>query len=423
MKKILLICLSLLMLFVACGNDEDTNKSEVSGTITVVTNFTEKEEIFEEIEAKFIEKYPDVEEIIWESTGGDYDEYITTRMSSGNYGDVLVVPFSMTRNPEELENFLLPLDTTENLSEDYLLADQAVYGDNAYALPISLNTLGILYNQEVFETAGIEEVPTSSEEVYEAAKLIKDNTEAIPWYTNLNTVPMFWSGAVTSYGGEQYMSDILAAGTIVEEGQPYREILDFVHTMVKSGYTEADPMTGDLMISSQMVANGDAGFIIMGSQELKNIMDMADNPDHIKMAPFPVQFNDASHMPVGADGLVGISNKTENEATARAFYEFLLSLESGFATDNGGFSPQVGSEKSAPDYLSYQLSDYEMIRTIASEDADVITEFQTVSNAANIPSITDTVVDVAVVAQNNEDYDAFLQKLEETWENAIKETE
>ncbi len=422
MKRIIMVLIALITLISACGSKEKSSE-EISGTITVVTNFTNKDEEFERIEKLFIEKYPNVEDIIWENIGGDYDEHITSRMTTGNYGDVLIVPFSLKNNPVELENFLLPIGTTEEVEKKYHFAEIASYNSNTYALPISLNTLGILYNENVFEEAGIENIPTSSEEMYAASKLIKENTGAIPWYTNLNTLPMFWSGAVTSYGGESYMGNILDAGTLVEEGQPYREIYDFIYTMITSGYTESDPVTGDLMQSMQLVADGEVGFIIMGSQELKNIMDMSATPDKIKMAPLPVTFENKQSMPVGPDALLGISKNTENEATARAFYEFLLSPESGFAVSNVGFSPEIGSEDKVPEYLSYQLMEYPSIRTIPTETDEVKTEFLEVGRNASMPSITDSVLDLAVIATNDKDYQEWLNEIEAAWQKALGENE
>ncbi len=422
MKKILMLLTVSTIILSACNN-ESTDSEKVEGVITVVTNFTTKDEVFEEIEQGFIEMYPDVEDIVWENVGGDYDEHITSRMTTSDYGDVLIVPFSLKNNPEDLGEFLLPIGETSEVEKSYQFADIASYDSNTYALPVSLNTLGILYNETVFEEAGIEEVPTSSEEMYEASQLILDNTEAIPWYTNLNTLPMFWSGAVTSYGGSSYMSDILEAGTLTSPGQPYREIYDFIYTMIDSGYTESDPMTGDLMQSMQMVADGEVGFIVMGSQELVNIMDLSENPDDLKMAPFPVSYNDTQSMAVGPDALLGISKHTENEATARAFYEFMLSSESGFAYSNVGFSPEVDTASDIPDYLGYQIKTYPVIRTIPTETDEVNTEFLAIGNGASMPSITSTISELAAIASSGDSYEEWLKKVEDAWQKSLEEYE
>lgn len=55
-------------MLVGCGND--TASTDVSGEMTVVTSYTDAEERFADVEAGFIEKYPDVTDVKWESTAG-----------------------------------------------------------------------------------------------------------------------------------------------------------------------------------------------------------------------------------------------------------------------------------------------------------------------------------------------------------------
>lgn len=46
------------------------------------------------------------------------------------------------------------------------------------------NAQGIVYNKKVFEEAGVTELPKTPTEFIEALQKIKDNTDAIPMYTN-----------------------------------------------------------------------------------------------------------------------------------------------------------------------------------------------------------------------------------------------
>ena len=51
-----------------------------------------------------------------------------------------------------------------------------------FLLPV--NAQGIVYNKKVFEEAGVTELPKTPTEFIEALQKIKDNTDAIPLYTN-----------------------------------------------------------------------------------------------------------------------------------------------------------------------------------------------------------------------------------------------
>ncbi len=418
MKKIIISLFIFSFILVACGN-KDIN--DISGTITVVTSYTDAETRFKEVEDGFKKLYPNVDDVKWESTGGDYDDYITKRMTTGNYGDVLLIPFSMTNKPETLEQFMEPIGEYKEVSKEYDFADQAMYEQKTYALPISVNTLGMLYNEDVFKKAGIDKIPSSSKEMYLACQKI-ESLNKICWYSNLNSLPMLWSGAITSYGGEQYMSDILNEGTIVKKGQAYREIFDFIYNMITKGYTEEDPLTGDYMKSEQLVADGDAAFMIMGSQSLGSVKDKSKNPDSIKMAPFPVTFNNKQSMPIGPDELIGVSNKSSNKKTAMAFLKYLISSDSGYAYSNYGFSPEIDGNKDAPKEIAYQIEDYDTIRTIANEDPKIVSEFYNVANKANLASMTAPLTDLITVATNNKNYNEFIDKLEKDWEQALEDS-
>ncbi len=416
MKKIGILFIGLLLL-TGCTQEVNT---EVSGDLTVVVNNSYDQALLDQVEADFIRMYPDVTDIIWEVSAGDYDTYITTKMTSQNYGDVFLVPFDLTRNPSELSDFLAPLGTYEDVSKTYSFADQAMYDDMNYALPISVNTLGIMYNEQVFKDAGVTSIPSSSEELLETCETVQTNTDATCWYSNLNTMPMLWSGAVPSYGGEQYMSDILDAGTIMQPGQPYYEITKLIYDMITSGYTEIDPLSGDYMQSEQLLADGEAGFIIMGSQSLEGIQAKSANPENIKMAPFPVLVDGEARIAIGPDNLIGIASNSTNPNTAKAFYEFILSPESGFAYANGGFSPQLTGNEIAPDNIAYLVEDFDTIRTIQTEDADVVEEFQTISNSAEIPSVIPLVSEVMTIAINDEDYQVWADDVESRWQQAVQ---
>ncbi len=418
MKKIVVFLVFISLVLVACGKQ---NIEDISGTITVITSYTDAETRFKDVEDGFKSLYPNVEDVKWESTGGDYDDYITKRMTTGDYGDVLLIPFSMTNKPETLEQFMEPIGNYSDVSKEYDFSDQAMYNEKTYALPISVNTLGMLYNEDVFKDSGVEKIPTSSEEMYEACQKIEKNNK-LCWYSNLNSLPMLWSGAITSYGGEQYMSDILKSKTIVNEGQPYREIFDFVYNMITKGYTEEDPLTGDYMKSEQLVADGDAAFMIMGSQSLGSVKEKSKNPDSIKMAPFPVMFNGKQSMPVGPDELIGVSNKSTNKKTAMAFLKYLISSDSGYAYSNYGFSPEKEGNKDAPKDIAYQIEDYDTIRTIANEDPTTVSEFYNIANKANLASMSAPLTDLITVATNDQDYQKFLNKLEKDWTQAIEDS-
>ncbi|WP_207636860.1 ABC transporter substrate-binding protein [[Clostridium] dakarense] len=342
MKRMIGLSLIAILALSGCAKKSENEISsnwKIGGEITVVTDRTDADEIFAQVEEKFKKKYPDVVDIKWESSA-DYDTHITTRMNTKEYGDVLFIPFSLNATPQEYSNYFVPLGKVENLEKEYMDVTEADYDSVVYGLPSRLNSLGVIYNKKVLKEAGVEAMPTTMEEMEVALKKVKDNTDAIPYYTNYNTILGIWGGALTSFGGEQYRLKTLKAGTAFKEGQPMREIMDFIYYVSSNGLIEEDPITGDIAKSLQMLADGKVAMIVSGSQDVPTIENMNSDKDNIAIAPFPVKLNGDNAIAYGADSVVGINKNSRNIETAKAFLEFFISSESGYAEESNGISPK-----------------------------------------------------------------------------------
>lgn len=111
----------------------------------------------------------------------DYE--VNARLASGDYGDVFFIP--STLGSDEYAKYLEPLGSLQELSLKYNFLEQSkVNGDVVYGIPSFAYLSGIVYNKEVFDKAGISQLPKSIDEFIEDMRLIKEHTEAIPLYTN-----------------------------------------------------------------------------------------------------------------------------------------------------------------------------------------------------------------------------------------------
>lgn len=407
-----------------CGAKENDKeeKVKVKGKITVVTNRVDGEKVFEEVEKKFKEKYPEVEDVVFESSS-DYDNHIRTRMNTKDYGDVLFIPFSMNANPKEYADFFEPLGKAEELEKEYIDVTEADYDGIAYGIPTALNSLGIIYNEDVLKEAGVEKMPTSLEEMVEVCEKIKKNTDAIPFYTNYNNTLGVWGGALTSYGGEDYRKDTLDKGTAFESGQPIRQVMDLFYALTSKGLTEEDPITGDYGKSQQMLADGKVAMFMMGSQELVEIREMAKNKESIKIAPFPVKFNGETTIAFGAPEVVGINKNSENKETAKAFLEFISSSESGYAENLAGLSPKIDSLDK--EQLT-ALKNNNVVLTAPQVDPEVDMKYTKIAKEADVARLNGVLqktINIGLYPNDNESYDEFVKSSEVKWEKAVKNNE
>nr|WP_307991836.1 extracellular solute-binding protein [uncultured Niameybacter sp.] len=427
MKKWIAVSCLIPVVLTGCTNGTNTPQNEqniaeennIGGTIKVVTSRTDAEALFADIEEEFKSLYPNVTDIIWESSA-DYDNYITTRMNTTDYGDVLFVPFSMSAEPEMYPNFFEPLGTVEELSKAYLDVTEADYEGIAYGLPTAVNTLGIIYNKDVFEAAGITQFPTTIDGLLEACKQIKEKTDAIPFFTNYDRGLGTWGGTLSSFGGEMYKSDMLEAGTAFKEGQPIRQIMDLFHALTTNGYTEADPVTVDFAQGKQMLAEGKIAMMMKGSQDAKAIRELVPE-SNIEMAPIPVMVDGKTSLALGAPEVVGINVNSQNKATARAFLDFLVSAKSNYADDLGGMSPAKADFTEEEKEL---MANNNVVLTAPQTPAEVETLYGKIANEVGVGRLTDVlqqVINMGLYPDQYESYEDYVTSLEAKWEKAVNE--
>lgn len=417
--KLLLVSMTLLSL-TACQTKPKVEEGKIGGTLTVVTSRPDAAELFEEIEEGFKRKYPEVEDIIWESSS-DYDADIMKRMNTKDYGDVLFVPFSMAGTPSEYENYFYPLGKVEDLEKKYLDVTEAVYNDTVYGLPVSINILGFVYNEDVLKKAGVESMPTSTDALLETCDQIESKTGATCFYTNYNTSLGVWAGALSSYG-ENYKEAALN-GNPFDEGQPIREVMDLFYKLAAGGYIEEDPITGDYNQSLQLLADGKVAMIMRASQDLATIQALNDSEDNIKLAPFPTTLNGTTSVPVGAPGVIGINKNTENLATAKAFLEYFISAESGYAEDLDGV-PVIIEELNDDQRALFEEGT--IVKTASTEDAAIQERYSAVAGEVGIARLTDVlqkVINIGLYPEQNQSYEDYVKELQYAWDQALKNHE
>lgn len=194
---------TMAMSLAACGGKgKEADKQEVDVTIDQIKLgedytdikadlkfLTHKTDIvdstFKDYVAEFQKLYPNIN-IEYEGIT-DYANDVTMRLSTGDWGDICMVPTSTDKS--ELGNFFTSFGDKAALGaiyEENMLNNYA-YQNQVYGIPSMANVQGIIYNKAVFEKAGITELPKTPDEFLDALQKIKDNTDAIPMYTNFSS--------------------------------------------------------------------------------------------------------------------------------------------------------------------------------------------------------------------------------------------
>lgn len=367
MKKVLVLLLALVMVFsvfTGCKKtDEESNapadteateetvetvedvEETISGEITFIHQRTDlNDNLFVDYIAQFNEIYPDIKVNL--ETMTDYVGEIAIRMSTIEYGDVLMISDDVPL--AELGDFFEPLGTVDELSKTYQFVNEKAYDGICYGIPAMCNANGIVYNKAVFADAGVTEIPGSPEEFLDALQAIKDNTDAIPYYTNyadgwplggqFEAATPSIAGPETTWANQALIHD----NAPWSEGKPYYVMSKLLYDMVSMGLTEEDPTTTNWEACKSMLGRGEIGSMILGSWSVSQMKEQADNPDDIGYMPIPFTNADGNvYANAGGDYKAGINVNSENKEAAEAWLIWFVA-ESGYALSQGAISPVIG---------------------------------------------------------------------------------
>lgn len=352
MKKILslALCLLLLVAFAMTASAELPNfldlkvgedYTDITADITVLNHRTDlKDTKFPEYIAAFKELYPNVTVTI--DTITDYAEDSLTRLTGGNWGDIMMIP---ALDKDELPNFFIPYGSVDDLSEKYNFIDAWMWDGLAYGMPSTGNAQGIVYNKKVFEQAGITELPKTPDEFIAALKAIKEKTDAIPLYTNYAAG---WTmGAWDAYlgasanGNGEYLNQV-----IIHEKDPFSDrgdgtgpyaVYKILYDAAAEKLIEDDYTTTDWEGCKGMINQGQIGCMVLGSWAFSQMVEAGPNGDDIGYMSFPITVDGKQYASGGADYSFGISKDiTEDEQIASMLFVKWFTEQSGFAYSEGG---------------------------------------------------------------------------------------
>jgi ABC-type glycerol-3-phosphate transport system substrate-binding protein len=332
---------------------ENTIDGEVSGDIKVVTWRTDLVEdgTFEKYAEEFNKEYPDVN-VTFEGIT-DYAGEMQTRMSTTNYGDVIGIP---AIQPAQFEQFLEPLGDTASFEDTYRFLPAAAFDGTQYGIAFGGNANGVLYNKRVFEEAGVTDLPTTEDEWLDALQMIKDNTDAIPLYTNYKdgwplTQGFGNLGVVTN--------DPDAPITMAEDPAPWTEGTDqyaidsLTYESVAAGLTEDDPLTTNWEQSKVEIGTGKVGAMLLGSWAISQMQAAAEDnggsADDIGYMAFPANVDGTQYAVIGGDYNLAVSKHSESKAAAWAWIQWVVA-DSGYTEAQGMISPLI--EKELPENLT-----------------------------------------------------------------------
>ncbi len=372
--------------------------------------------------AEFNKVYPN----ITVTTEGvtDYAEDALLRLSTGDWGDIMFIP---AVDKAELANYFQPFDTLENMSGAINFADAWEFGGTSYGVPYMANAQGVLYNKAVFEAAGITELPKTPEEFIAALQAIKDNTDAIPLYTNYAAgwTMGAWDAYIgtVSEGDNTYMNQ-----KFVHDAAPFDDpgdgtgiynLYKILYDAVANGLIEDDYTTTDWEGCKGMINRGEIGTMVLGSWAFAQMVEAGENGDDIGYMPFPMTVGGTQYVAAGGDYnyAINVNASDENKTAAMVFVKWMTE-ESGWCYNEGGYTVAKGGQN--PDmYAAFDgcevLAD---MPALAGEETflnDVNAESELSFNAGGNAKVQ-RIVEAA--ATGSESYDDIMADWTAKWNDA-----
>lgn len=370
--------------------------------------------------AAFNEMYPNI--TVKVSTDTNYADDALTHLQSGDYETVVMIP---AVDKADLSEYFIPYGDLDTMKNEINYATTWEYGGLVYGVPSTATTQGIVYNKKVFEEAGVTELPKTPEEFIAALQAIKDNTDAIPMYTNYAAG---WTmGAWDAYIGNNATGDVTYMNQkLVHTKDPFQNYGDDTHAYavykilydaVADGLIEDDYSTTDWEGSKTKLNNGEIGCMVLGSWAYPQMEAAGDHAEDIGYMPFPITVNGEQYASAGADYSYGINcNASKEEQEAAMVFVKWMTKESGFSYNEDGLPVDASSTGTKLSFDGVTFLEDEP--SVAGEE-DYLNEMNAESEL-NINNGGNTKIQQIIehAANGDETFDEIMDEWNQAWSDA-----
>lgn len=395
--------------------------TDITTTIKFMHHKTDREEdgTIQKYIDEFNKMYPN---ITVEHEGiTDYAETALLRLPTGDWGDIMFIP---SIDMVDLETYFIPYGSVSEMSELVNFADNWKYQDQCYGIGYMANAQGLLYNKKVFADAGITDLPKTPDEFIADLKLIKDNTDAIPLYTN------YAAGWTLGGQWDAYLGAITTGDTtwlnqkFTHTADPFKNngdgtgayaLYKILYDAVAQGLTEEDYTTTDWEGCKGMINRGEIGTMVLGSWAVAQMKAAGDNPDDIGYMPFPMTINGKQYATAGPDYCYGINanSSADNQAAAMVFVKWMVE-ESGWCDFEGGYP----ISKTAP--TSFVFDGVEVVNNDSApeDEADLMNQMNAESELNFNNGGDSKVAAIVEAAAQGGSYDDIMAEWTQKWNDA-----
>ncbi|NMO97235.1 ABC transporter substrate-binding protein [Paenibacillus lemnae] len=354
---LLLVCSMFLSACGSSGGSEGENGNAASGEKKKVTVFQFKTEIVDglnELKVEFEKEYPDIQLDIQTVGGGaDYGAALKTKFASNDAPDI----FS-NGGDAEMEMWL---DHLEDLSDQpwvddllELTKEPMTKDGKVYGMPMNLEGWGYIYNKDLFEQAGITELPKTYSELEAAAKKLQEagitafaNAYQEWWLLGTQGVNPAFAQQPDPNAFIQGLNEGTEKITGNEKFEEWARLLQLT-----LDYGNKNPLTTDYNTAISLLATEKAAMMQNGNWAQTEID--AINPD-LNLGYLPMAMGDNAEendkLNVGVPANLVINKNSDVKEEAKTFLNWLVTSDMGkeYIVQKFKFIPAVTTIDAKPE--------------------------------------------------------------------------
>lgn len=317
--------------------------SEIKGTVTYMTAVPTYAKASNEIAAEVKKIYPDLDVKI-EHVSDNYEAVLKAKMSSNSAPDIFKWSGFLGMKPMVEGNKVADLSDEgfEELIQPAYIESGKCDGKQ-YGIPTISQSVGLLYNKDVFKKAGITEPPKTISELKSAAEKVKE-IGVQPFSSGLKEqwvcYDMFWFTQSPFLDMAKWYDD-MNAGTASFKNEHSEEMFSLLDYIYKNSGDK--PLSDDFAELCHQLAGGDTAMAVQGDWAYEETQKI--DPDaNLGMVGLPVSENpEEATMLVDSEEILFVSEDSPNKEGAVAFLKWMLSKEGAEFLGNLTGTPSVSA--------------------------------------------------------------------------------
>jgi ABC-type glycerol-3-phosphate transport system substrate-binding protein len=332
----------------ACGDDSDSGDStaesgnetdsgsgneadgEVSGEVTlwmypVIRDEAVGKEFWEQVESDFEAANENIDLTIELGTFEQRDAQISAALAAGTGPDLVMIIPDQIATYRGVDGLLPVTDAIADERDAFAPAglDVVDYDGELFGVPLFQNANTVAYNTAAFEQAGIDELPTTWDEVREAAEILAENGIAVMDYAgnpevtlNVTFYPILWQA-----GGHVFTED---GSDIAFDSPEGVEALEFLLELQEMGGLPPEAATKSNGVEGSPLAEGEVAMRVMTNANELGQMRAALGEENVALGE---PLTGAEQVTFANPGMLSLTSINE-EANREAAYEVIRYLTS-----------------------------------------------------------------------------------------------